>query len=77
MEYCQAGSVSDIMKICKTTLTDDQVACVMKGALKGLAYIHRKKKIHRDIKGGNILVNNRGVAKIGEFPVAKYARNCG
>lgn len=68
MEYCAAGSVSDVMKLCRNTLTDDQIAYVMKDSLKGLLYIHSKKKIHRDIKGGNILLSSNGEAKIGLGP---------
>ncbi len=34
MEYCGAGSVSDMMRLCKTTLTEAQIACVCKFALK-------------------------------------------
>ena len=66
MEYCQAGSVSDVMRLCRSTLSDEQIAYVMKDSLKGLMYIHSKRKIHRDIKGGNILLTSTGEAKIGE-----------
>ena len=65
MEYCQAGSVSDVMRLCRSTLSDEQIAYVMKDSLKGLMYIHSKRKIHRDIKGGNILLTSTGEAKIG------------
>jgi hypothetical protein len=40
MEYCAAGSLSDIMQICNRTFSEAQVACVMKQALAGLAYLH-------------------------------------
>jgi len=55
MEYCGAGSVADMMGICKLTLNEDQIACIMRQVLKGLKYLHSKNKIHRDIKCGNIL----------------------
>lgn len=50
MEFCGAGSVCDMMKICDKTLTEDQIAVVSKDVLNGLHYLHNMRKIHRDIK---------------------------
>jgi len=70
MEYCGAGSVSDIMRLRKKTLTEEQIAIVLSDTLKGLEYLHLRKKIHRDIKAGNILLNIEGHAKLADFGVA-------
>ncbi len=66
MEYCAAGSLSDIMQICNRTFSEAQVAAIMKHSLHGLAYLHAQKKIHRDIKGGNVLVDSFGRCKLGQ-----------
>ncbi|XP_073678514.1 serine/threonine-protein kinase 3 [Garra rufa] len=70
MEYCGAGSVSDIIRLRNKTLTEDEIATVLKSTLKGLEYLHFMRKIHRDIKAGNILLNTEGHAKLADFGVA-------
>lgn len=70
MEFCGAGSVSDIMRLRKKTLSEDEIATVLTDTLKGLEYLHERKKIHRDIKAGNILLNSEGHAKLADFGVA-------
>lgn len=70
MEYCGAGSACDMMKICDNTLSEDQIAVVCKDVLGGLAYLHGLLKIHRDIKAGNILLNNEGASKLADFGVS-------
>lgn len=70
MEYCGGGSVSDIMRLRKKTLTEEEIATILCDTLKGLEYLHQRRKIHRDIKAGNILLNSEGHAKLADFGVA-------
>ena len=83
MEFCGAGSVLDIMKLRghywnvpreenggNKTLSETEIATVLSDTLKGLEYLHLRKKIHRDIKAGNILLNMEGHAKLADFGVA-------
>ncbi|XP_012711036.1 serine/threonine-protein kinase 4 [Fundulus heteroclitus] len=70
MEYCGGGSVSDIIRIRNKTLTEEEIATVIHSTLKGLEYLHFMRKIHRDIKAGNILLNTEGQAKLADFGVA-------
>lgn len=39
--------------------------------LGGLAYLHQKGVVHRDMKGSNILVNGRGELKLADFGLAR------
>ncbi|KAM7542727.1 hypothetical protein Aperf_G00000003869 [Anoplocephala perfoliata] len=70
MEYCGAGSVADIMRLRNKPLIEDEIGTILKYSLLGLDYLHQMRKIHRDIKAGNILLTNSGMAKLADFGVA-------
>ena len=48
-----------------------QTKCYMLQLVRGIAYIHKSSVLHRDIKGSNLLINNRGELKIGDFGLAR------
>ncbi|KAL7992810.1 hypothetical protein Chor_017066, partial [Crotalus horridus] len=49
MEYCGGGSLQDIYHV-TGPLSELQIAYVCRETLQGLAYLHMKGKMHRDIK---------------------------
>ncbi|KAH9006845.1 Pkinase-domain-containing protein, partial [Lactarius hatsudake] len=54
------------------TFADAHLKSLCEQMLAGLAYLHHKGIIHRDIKGSNILVNNRGELKLADFGLARF-----
>lgn len=71
MEYCCGGSVKDVMRQLNRTLTEEQIVVILKDVLNGLDYLHSKNRIHRDVKAANILLNDEGIAKLGDFGVSE------
>ncbi|XP_071449786.1 mitogen-activated protein kinase kinase kinase kinase 5 isoform X2 [Hetaerina americana] len=69
MEYCGGGSLQDIYHI-TGPLTEPQIAYMCRETLYGLAYLHGKGKMHRDIKGANILLTESGDVKLADFGVS-------
>ncbi|XP_053700908.1 mitogen-activated protein kinase kinase kinase kinase 5 isoform X3 [Synchiropus splendidus] len=69
MEYCGGGSLQDIYHV-TGPLSELQIAYVCRETIQGLGYLHSKGKMHRDIKGANILLTDDGDVKLADFGVA-------
>ncbi|KAI1819316.1 mitogen-activated protein kinase [Xylaria intraflava] len=70
LEYVPGGSVQTMLNS-YGALPEPLVRSFVRQILEGLSYLHNRDIIHRDIKGANILVDNKGTIKISDFGISK------
>ncbi|XP_043503646.1 serine/threonine-protein kinase 10 isoform X2 [Polistes fuscatus] len=70
IEYCDGGAVDSIMVELEKALTEGQISYVCQHMVKGLAFLHKSKVIHRDLKAGNVLLTMAGGVKLADFGVS-------
>ncbi|KHJ75230.1 hypothetical protein OESDEN_25154, partial [Oesophagostomum dentatum] len=67
MEYC-IGSAADIVDVLRQGLREIEISAICSETLSALDYLHHLKRIHRDIKAGNILLSDSAHVKLGVLP---------
>ncbi|XP_019444705.1 PREDICTED: mitogen-activated protein kinase kinase kinase YODA-like isoform X1 [Lupinus angustifolius] len=72
LEYIHPGSINKYVRDHCGAITESVVRSFTRHILSGLAYLHSKKTVHRDIKGANLLVDSAGVVKLADFGMAKH-----
>eukprot|EP00298_Acanthocystis_sp_HF-20_P015580 c21184_g3_i2.p1 GENE.c21184_g3_i2~~c21184_g3_i2.p1 ORF type:complete len:229 (+),score=72.78 c21184_g3_i2:3-689(+) len=65
MENMEFGSIAKLRTV--MNFYEREIAYVIKKTLLCLKYLHRRNRIHRDLKAHNILINARGEIKIMDF----------
>ena len=70
LEYVPGGSVLQLLQN-YGPFEEPLVRNFVRQILAGLNYLHERDIIHRDIKGANVLVDNKGVIKISDFGISK------
>ncbi|KAG0088649.1 ATP binding [Podila epicladia] len=70
LEYVPGGSIATLLAN-YGPFSEILVRSFVKQILEGLDYLHECDIIHRDIKGANILVDNKGCIKISDFGISK------
>ncbi|OAF71237.1 hypothetical protein A3Q56_00985 [Intoshia linei] len=55
-----------------------QIKCLLYQILEGVCHLHENFIIHRDLKVANIMLDNYGILKIGDFGLSRYfTKPCG
>lgn len=68
LEYCKGGAFDDILIARKGQgLSEPQLQSCAIQMLAGMSHLHNLGVFHRDIKGGNLLLNAEGVVKLTDF----------
>ncbi|KAJ2237002.1 hypothetical protein H4R99_002532 [Coemansia sp. RSA 1722] len=70
LEYVPGGTVQSLVQQ-HGPLPESVVRSFLRQILAGLAYLHERGILHRDIKGANILVDETGTCKISDFGISR------
>ncbi|XP_033208074.1 serine/threonine-protein kinase polo [Belonocnema kinseyi] len=76
LELCRKRSMMELHKRRKA-LTEYETRFYMKQILEGVQYLHQNRIIHRDLKLGNLFLNDELQVKIGDFGLATKIENDG
>ncbi len=60
------GSIAHLLKLFQP-FQEGVIRNYTRQILQGLCYLHEHGIIHRDIKGGNVLVDESGIVKLADF----------
>ncbi|KAJ1862416.1 mitogen-activated protein kinase kinase kinase [Coemansia sp. RSA 989] len=70
LEYVPGGTVQSLVQQ-HGPLPETVVHSFVAQVTAGLAYLHERAILHRDIKGANILVDHTGTCKISDFGISR------
>ncbi|XP_010541851.1 PREDICTED: serine/threonine-protein kinase BLUS1 isoform X2 [Tarenaya hassleriana] len=71
MPFMAQGSCFHLMKAAYPDGFEEAAICsILKETLKALGYLHKQGHIHRDVKAGNILLDDNGEVKLADFGVS-------
>jgi serine/threonine-protein kinase OSR1/STK39 len=76
-QFMNKGSCLRVMSIAKQLnlgegLEEESIGYILSEALKGLNYLHQRGCVHRDVKCGNILLDDSGSVRLSDFGVNRW-----
>ena len=70
LEFMDGGCLTPIVEERKGNISEGVCLFILYQTIKGLASLHKRNIMHRDIKSDNILVNEQGDLKLADFGYA-------
>jgi hypothetical protein len=71
MEYVAGESLDQVIARHPEGMPPGEVLAWLRGLGEGVAYLHEQGLVHRDLKPGNLFVEN-GTVKVGDYGLAKF-----
>lgn len=69
-EFMKRGTLFDVLYKSRIKLTWSMIRKIAIQVVKGMAHMHERGIIHRDLKSGNVLLDTAYNAKVGDFGLA-------
>ncbi|EEA07722.1 cell division protein kinase 10, putative [Cryptosporidium muris RN66] len=69
MDYME----SDLRRVFEDRIrfSEAQIKCILRQIVQGVAELHKWYILHRDLAPANIFINSKGIAKVGDFGLAR------
>ncbi|CAI4043635.1 hypothetical protein SKDZ_10G1190 [Saccharomyces kudriavzevii ZP591] len=74
LEYVAGGSVGSLIRM-YGRFDESLIRHLTTQVLKGLAYLHSKGILHRDMKADNLLLDQDGICKISDFGISRKSKD--
>lgn len=74
LEYVAGGSVGSLIRM-YGRFDEPLIKHLTTQVLKGLAYLHSKGILHRDMKADNLLLDQDGICKISDFGISRKSKD--
>ena len=71
MEYMDGMSLNEYIRDCLDYLGPNEMAAIVTAVSQALQFAHDNGVLHLDIKPANIMINQRGEVKVGDFGMAQ------
>jgi serine/threonine protein kinase len=73
LPWCENGNIIQYLQ--REPGGRDRTNCHIDGVAHGLAYIHGRSLVHGDVRGANVLIDDKGIVKLTDYGLITYAED--